>query len=91
MIYFLSIYSGENPRFDKPVLVLANPASGKGHAKKLFKEKISPMLQEAYVGYEVLETGEFCCSVKKLCFCLVQYNCFFIVIYLSVAIQNMLR
>ena len=39
--------------------MLVNPASGKGHAAKLFKEKIAPMFQEAYVGYEVIETGIF--------------------------------
>ena len=50
---------GETERFHKPVLVLVNPASGKGHAARLFKEKIAPMFQESYVGYEVIETGIF--------------------------------
>lgn len=44
-------------RFSKPLLVLLNPASGKGQAKKLFDEKILPMFKEAGVPHDLIVTS----------------------------------
>lgn len=45
-------------RFAKPLLILLNPTAGKAQAVKLFRGKISAMLDEAEVKYEVIETSE---------------------------------
>ncbi|XP_067936065.1 sphingosine kinase 1-like [Watersipora subatra] len=43
-------------RSNKPILVLLNPVAGKGFAKKLFDEKILPMLKEAEMVYQLIVT-----------------------------------
>lgn len=59
MILFCWILDAEDQsRFSKPVLFIINPASGKGMGRRWFKEKVVPMLQEAYIEFESIETGK---------------------------------
>lgn len=47
-------------RLQKPVLLLVNPASGKGNAVHLLKERVIPLFQSVDVKHEIIQTGTRC-------------------------------